>query len=84
MTTTIQHDIKTLPEYFDAVIRGDKTFEVRKGDRPYAVGDVLALREWTGHDGYSGRILRVRMTYILPGGEFGIDPDYVVMGIRAA
>lgn len=40
------HDLKTWPEYFEPLQQGLKTFEFRKDDRPYAVGDVLILREW--------------------------------------
>lgn len=52
--TTI-HDIKCLPEYFDAVLMQRKTFELRKDDRRYMVGDAVILREW--EDGsYTGRM----------------------------
>lgn len=40
------HDLKTLPVYFDAVTRGDKTFEVRNNYRDFQTGDILRLREW--------------------------------------
>ena len=39
------HDLKILPEYFVEVVRGNKTFEVRKDDRPFNVGDELILYE---------------------------------------
>lgn len=42
----MEHELKTLPEYFQAVKRGEKTFELRRDDRPYAVGDTLLLREF--------------------------------------
>lgn len=44
MTTT--HKLKIWPRMFDAVRRGDKTFEIRKNDRDYQTGDILELEEW--------------------------------------
>lgn len=44
------HDLKTDPEVFDAVQRGDKTFEIRFNDRDYKVGDTLHLLK-TVHTG---------------------------------
>lgn len=40
------HELKVIPPYFDALVSGSKTFEVRKNDRAYQRGDVLILREW--------------------------------------
>lgn len=40
------HKLKTLPVYFDAVQRGDKTFEIRKNDRDFQAQDALVLAEW--------------------------------------
>lgn len=42
----MRHELKTWPQEFAATLRGDKTFEFRRYDRPYCVGDVLVLREW--------------------------------------
>lgn len=42
------HHLKTLPVYFDAVRRGDKTFEIRKNDRDFQTGDTLVLQEFKG------------------------------------
>lgn len=40
------HVLKVVPPYFDAIVSGAKTFEVRRNDRGYQCGDVLSLREW--------------------------------------
>lgn len=39
---------KILPEYFNAVINGEKTFEIRKDEDNLQKGDALILREWDG------------------------------------
>lgn len=76
------HELKTWPEYFQAVIDGIKPFEVRKADRNFQVGDVLMLREWSPQtEKYSGRHIGKFVSCILHGGKFGIAPDYVVMGL---
>ena len=40
------HAVKIEPEYFMVYASGRKPFEVRKNDRPYKVGDFLALNEY--------------------------------------
>ncbi len=40
------HEVKCRPEYFAALADGRKSFEVRKKDRPYQVGDILAVNEF--------------------------------------
>jgi hypothetical protein len=42
----MEHELKCWPEPFAAVEAGLKPYEVCRADRPYAVGDVLVLREW--------------------------------------
>lgn len=48
------HQLKCLPEYFDAVADGSKPFEVRYDDRNYEVGDLLRICEWR-KAGWGGR-----------------------------
>ena len=48
------HQLKILPKFFEKVISGEKTFEVRENDRNFKVGDYLALNEFANGD-YTGR-----------------------------
>lgn len=76
------HLLKILPEFFEPLRLGHKPFEVRRDDRGYVVGDLLNLREWTPEHGFSGRGASAWVTYVLPGGQFGIEPGFVVLGLR--
>ena len=40
------HELKCYPIYFEPLANGTKTFEVQKKDRPFKVGDVLAINEY--------------------------------------
>lgn len=43
----MRHELKILPEYFEAILSGDKSFEVRSTvDRTFNPSDELRLREW--------------------------------------
>lgn len=84
-----EHKLKTWPNYWDAVARGDKTFEVRRDDRGFQRGDVLVLQKYEIGYGYHTedgsrfkvKELRRRVTWILTGGQFGIEAGHVVMGL---
>jgi hypothetical protein len=75
------HELKTVQPYFDAVFYGEKTFELRRDDRGFAVGDVLVLREWDAAAGaYGPRTFRRRVTYVLRDYP-GVTPGYAVLGL---
>lgn len=72
------HYLKILPEYYRAIERGEKTFEVRFNDRNYQKHDILHLQEWSGE--YTGREIIAGVTYILDDTRYCKD-GYVVMSI---
>lgn len=74
------HELKTRPEYFQAVWDGRKTFEVRKNDRDFKVGDAVKLVEYSESEGYTGSALVKTITYILDDPEF-VKEGYVVLGL---
>lgn len=76
------HELKIWPEHFDAVAKDKKKFEVRKNDRDFKVGDTLILWEWNPESkSYTGWKISRKITYILEGGQFGIEKGFVVMSI---
>lgn len=75
------HELKIAPRWFDAVLDGSKTFEIRNDDRGFRVGDGLRLREYDRDrtvdieaeserpirilDGYTGRECRATVLSVL-------------------
>lgn len=72
------HELKILPEYFEAVTSGRKQFEIRKNDRDYKIGDQLIFKEWNGSE-YTGDSFKSEITYIT---DYAQKDGYVVLGIR--
>lgn len=56
---------KIWPEYFQAILDGKKTFELRLNDFYIAEGDTLLLREWDPETkSYTGRELERKVGYV--------------------
>lgn len=76
------HELKCLPEHFDAVVAGIKTFEIRKHDRAFRVGDGLLLKRWEPERGFTGKQLEVEVTYLLTQQDFEKVPaGYCIMAV---
>ena len=75
------HELKTLNPFFEDVWSGLKDFEVRKNDRNYKVGDRLKLIEHGEIRDYKPRYILKDIKYILKGGKYGLQSDYVILGL---
>lgn len=77
------HELKTWTKYYDAVDTGLKTFELRKDDRGFNVGDLLWLKEWSPDlNIYTGRSRFARVDLILRDvPDFGLMEGYCIMQI---
>jgi hypothetical protein len=83
------HELKTWPEFYDALASGRKTFELRKNDRDFRVDDYLTLREWDPEtQKYSGRMMTKRISYMLKhrpeascAANFGLGEGHVIMAL---
>lgn len=61
-----KHLLKTVQPYYGQVESGLKTFECRKNDRDFEVGDYVNLVEYDPNtDTYTGKFIEVKITYIL-------------------
>ena len=79
------HKLKLNAAYYDDSASGIKTFEIRKNDRDFKVGDILELREWiwSGLDGkgaYTGSVHWKVITYILDDEEY-LHDGYVCLAV---
>ena len=84
-----KHELKTWPEFFASLLSGEKTFELRKNDRDFRIGDQLHLREWSPETKtYSGREIIKGVRYMLShrdgagcAADFGLAPGYVILAL---
>jgi hypothetical protein len=71
------HHLKIKPEFFVAVRDNKKTFEIRKNDRNFKVGDILNLREFVGE--FTGRETFRKVMFIT---DYMQKENYVVLGME--
>lgn len=72
------HQLKCDYKYFESMLLGKKTFEIRKNDRDFQVGDRLCLMEmWQGSE--SGRWIEVDVVYMT---DYEQKEGFVVLGIE--
>jgi len=72
------HYIKCEANYYQAIERGEKKFEVRKNDRDYRLFDSVFLEE-SANGVKTGRFTgRLVIRYILYGPAFGLPEGYCI------
>ena len=88
------HELKIEEEYYKAIIDGVKTFELRKNDRDYQVGDLIQFTDarFKPKDYLKGATEKYyphpsetlfKITYILKDvPEYGLEKDYCILGIK--
>ena len=72
------HYLKCEVEFYQAIEKGEKKFELRKNDRDFQKHDIVHLQE-TMHGEYTGRkMFPIEIKYILVGGMFGLDMEFCI------
>lgn len=85
--TPTMHTLKSWPEFYTAAAVGTKTFDLRRNDRDFRVGDKVTLKEWQpSAQRYTGRELVRTIAYILraenTAATIGLKPGYVILGLE--
>ncbi|MEG7337555.1 DUF3850 domain-containing protein [Bacillus cereus] len=75
------HNLKINKVFFTPVLEQIKTFEIRKNDRDFHIGDKVILNEWDDENQqYTGRNVKVEILYIT---DYEQKDNYVVFGFKA-
>jgi hypothetical protein len=66
---------------------GDKTFEIRKNDRQFQRGELLELIPYDPETNLTVDLkgknrIYAEITWVLAGGQFGIELGYAALGFR--
>ena len=83
---TMLHKVKCINPFFEDVLAGRKTFEVRRNDRKYKVGDLILLWEYNpDREMFLDRHCLVEVIYVYKEERYrriGLRRGYVVLGIK--
>ncbi|MBI5229615.1 DUF3850 domain-containing protein [Candidatus Micrarchaeota archaeon] len=67
---------KTWPEFFQKILDGTKTFDLRLADFDCRLGDVLVLREWDPNTKkYTGQVVEKEVAGVIKTKELGFWPQ---------
>lgn len=72
------HYLKTETEYYQAIERGQKKFEMRIDDRGYKVGDMVYLQEVVKGNPTGRNLPPVEIRYILSGAKYGLKEGWCI------
>jgi hypothetical protein len=83
------HNLKCWPQFFDAILRGEKRHDLRRTtDRTFRPGDLLRLQEFDpASQRYTGRSQTVEATYVTSVdqpcalSDQALHPDYCILSI---
>lgn len=74
------HTIKSIPRFYEPLIKGQKTFEIRFNDRGYQVGDRLIIAEYLESVmRHTGRFSEWTVVYVT---AFAQKEGWVVLGVE--
>jgi hypothetical protein len=76
--SSMHHHLKTESQYFQAIERGEKKFELRKNDRNFQLHDLVTLVEVVDGIPTGRQLAPFEIKYLLLGGQFGLPEGYCI------
>lgn len=83
------HVLKSWPQYFEALLKGTRTHELRRNDRNFEINDVLELHEFDpATQDYTGRTYRYLVTSLTQKNavcavsDQALHPDFCILSVR--
>ena len=80
---------RILPQYFEKIVSGEKTFEIRLANFDLRPGDILVLKEWDPEKGFTGRKVEKIVSYVLKTKDLNFWSEdeiekwgYMVVGLK--
>lgn len=82
----MRHEIKIKEPFADAIVGGDKTFEIRYNDRGYQKGDIIVFRCVNNNETFPQSIshpincMEFGIDYVLS--DYGLKEGFCVFGFH--
>lgn len=84
--TVRYHDLNVFHDYWDPLLSGDRTFDVRLDDRGFQRGDIVVYHKLEKNSKFvrdeEYNPVHFRISWILSGGKFGIEAGHVAFSIE--
>ncbi len=77
----LTHLLKTIEPHFSDVSEGRKTFELRKDDRSFQVGEYIELRLHPPPEDRPIPRLRARIQHLVRGPVYGLAEGHVILSL---
>lgn len=72
------HYLKCETEFYQAIERGEKKFEIRKNDRNFQVYDMVYLQEVVRGIPTGRQIKPLEIKHFFEGGKYGLEEGYCI------
>jgi hypothetical protein len=74
------HELEIEKQYLDALLSGEKTFELRYNDRNYQKGDILSFEDYSDYD--NPKEVRFKVLSVFSGHPgFGLEHGWVILSV---